>query len=112
MYMAFLIVIAYMIAIFVGHFFTKWVLGFLEFNNQSSGIERAGMLIGFLERALIVTFILMDAYQLIGFAIMAKSIARFEELKKREFAEYFLVGTLTSTLFGVLTGAILVYFLL
>jgi formate/nitrite transporter FocA (FNT family) len=33
--------------------------------------------------------------------VAAKSIARFEELKQREFAEYFLVGTLASVLVGI-----------
>ena len=34
----------------------------------------------------------------------AKSIARFEDLKKREFAEYYLIGTLSSILLAMLLG--------
>jgi len=105
------VITAYIVAIWGGHLFTKWVLKFVEPMEESAGIARAGMIIGFLERALIITFMLMDSYELIGFAVMAKSIARFEELKKREFGEYFLVGTLASTLFAVLVGLLLVYYL-
>jgi len=36
--------------------------------------------------------------------LTAKSIARFEELKDRRFAEYYLVGTLASLLVAVATG--------
>jgi len=36
--------------------------------------------------------------------LAAKSIARFQELKERKFAEYYLIGTLSSILFAMLVG--------
>ncbi len=42
----------------------------------------------------------------IGFVLTAKSVARYEKLKEQDFAEYYLLGTLLSTL-----NAIAVYYL-
>ncbi|MCS7215970.1 MAG: hypothetical protein N2042_02570 [Thermodesulfovibrio sp.] len=72
-----------------------------------SGIEKAGMIIGILERAIILTFILLEEYTAVGIVLTAKSIARFEELKDREFSEYYLIGTLSSFFFSIICGIIL-----
>jgi hypothetical protein len=40
----------------------------------------------------------------VGWIIAAKSLARFKQLEDREFAEYFLVGTLASFLLALLVG--------
>lgn len=103
--------LCYLVAIVGGHVFTKSILKLVPLRNSSQGIVRAGAIIGFLERALIISFIILQEYSLIGFIVAAKSIARFEELKERDFAEYFIVGTLASTLFAVLVGLFLAYYL-
>lgn len=55
------------------------------------------MLIGWLERFLILTFILMGEATAIGFIVIAKTIMRFGETRgDRDFAEYVLCGTLAS----------------
>jgi hypothetical protein len=51
------------------------------------------MYIGWLERFLVVTAILVQSPSMVGLILTGKSIARFPELKER-FAEYFLIGTL------------------
>lgn len=53
-----------------------------------------------------LTFILFNQYVAISIIVAAKSIARFEELKDRRFAEYYLIGTLSSILFATIIGAI------
>ena len=58
--------------------------------------ERIGATIGILERLLIVTFVLANATAAIGFVIAAKTLARFKQLDDRDFAEYYLLGTLAS----------------
>ena len=63
-----------------------------------------GRLIGILERTLILTLLLVGQWGVIGFVLAAKSIARFEELKRQAFAEYYLIGTLLSVLFAIATG--------
>lgn len=61
----------------------------------------AGSLIGSLERWLILFLGVAGLWGSVGLVVAAKSIARFEELKQRPFAEYFLVGTLTSVLVAI-----------
>ncbi|PYP70567.1 MAG: hypothetical protein DMD36_06230 [Gemmatimonadetes bacterium] len=63
-----------------------------------------GRMIGALERALVLTLILLGEYGAVGWIIAAKSLARFKALEDREFAEYFLIGTLASYLLAVLAG--------
>ncbi|PYP38504.1 MAG: hypothetical protein DMD34_06380 [Gemmatimonadetes bacterium] len=63
-----------------------------------------GRTVGSLERALALTLVLLGEYSAVGWIIAAKSLARFKQLEDREFAEYFLVGTLASFLLAVLVG--------
>jgi hypothetical protein len=71
--------------------------------------DNTGKLIGNIERILLFVFILFDSLPAIGFIIAAKSIARFEELKHKKFAEYYLIGTLTSALIAILMGKLVNY---
>ncbi len=57
---------------------------------------RIGAAIGVLERLLIVTFVLTGSTAAIGFVVAAKTLARFKQLDDRDFAEYYLLGTLAS----------------
>ena len=57
---------------------------------------RVGEAIGILERLLVVTFVLARAEAAIGLVIAAKTLARFRQLDDRDFAEYYLLGTLAS----------------
>lgn len=63
-----------------------------------------GRAIGVLERALALTLVLLNQYGALGLVIAAKSVARFKAMEDREFAEYFLVGTLASLLLAVAGG--------
>jgi len=74
------------------------------------GLRRGGLWIGCLERLLIVTFVLLEEYQPIGFLIAAKSILRFGEVsgskpENRKMAEYVIIGTMLSIIFGLCVGA-------
>jgi hypothetical protein len=57
-----------------------------------------------LERAITLTLLLLDQFGALGLVIAAKSIARFKALEDRDFAEYFLIGTLASVLLALLGG--------
>jgi hypothetical protein len=67
---------------------------------------RVGATIGILERLLIVTLVLTNATAAIGLVVAAKTLARFRQLDDRDFAEYYLLGTLASV--GVALGSALV----
>lgn len=79
----------------------------LEDQEERSGIPGSGRLIGILERTLTLILIVLGQWAAILLLVTAKSIARFEELKDRRFAEYYLVGTLTSLLVATVTGLLL-----
>ncbi|OFW75807.1 MAG: hypothetical protein A2201_08540 [Alicyclobacillus sp. RIFOXYA1_FULL_53_8] len=66
-----------------------------------------GRLIGYLERLIVVTIVCIGAYTVIPLIVAAKSLARFKKFDNQEWAEYFLVGTLSSILCGTLSGLLL-----
>jgi hypothetical protein len=74
---------------------------------QDHTIQKTGYYIGILERMLILTFVLCDSLTAVAFVFTAKSIARFNELNNREFAEYYLVGTLSSTALAIVCGLLM-----
>ena len=69
--------------------------------------RQAGRCIGILERAIILTLTISGAYTSIAFVLTAKSIARYKELEDRDFAEYYIVGTLLSALIAIAGGLFL-----
>lgn len=80
-----------------GDFVGKFMKPFLGKNQlQLDGLIDGGAWIGRLERALIFLVIFIDYPAGIGFLVAAKSILRFEESKKRQLAEYVLIGTFWS----------------
>lgn len=71
--------------------------------------KRAGGFIGVLERLIILLFLSIGQYPAIGLVLTAKSIARYDEISKnKDFAEYYLLGTLLSTF--IVIGAYLLVF--
>jgi len=100
---------AYIVSIWGGSWFVKKILG--KYNLPEEGLKGAGEIIGKLERILILSFIFLDQYLAITIVLTAKSIARFEGLKKRNFAEYYLIGTFSSILFALFLGLIVKWIL-
>ena len=101
---------AYLAALFLAHFFVKALMKRFRPIN-AAGVRGAGAIIGFLERGLVLTFVLLHQYTAIGLVLTAKSIARYKELDNRRFAEYFLIGTLSSVLIAILIGVIVKWLL-
>ena len=66
--------------------------------GETGELEKAGRLIGNLERILTLILVLLSQYQAIGFLIAAKAILRFKDTSTAK-TEYVLIGTLLS--FGV-----------
>jgi hypothetical protein len=69
---------------------------------------RVGEAIGILERLLIVTLVLAGAEAAIGLVIAAKTLARFKQLDDRDFAEYYLLGTLASVAVATISAFVAV----
>jgi hypothetical protein len=64
------------------------------------------MWIGYAERVLALTFMLLGTYEALGFLIAAKSLLRFQETDTKR-TEYVLIGTLLSFGVAVLLGVII-----
>jgi hypothetical protein len=59
-------------------------------------LQDAGLYIGWLERFLILTALLLRSPAAVGLILTAKAITRYPEFKSARFAEYVLIGTLLS----------------
>lgn len=79
-----------------------------EDEQEQEKDKKAGRFIGTLERIIILIFISINQYSAIGLVLTAKSIARYEKIiKKKNFAEYYLLGTLLSALIAIVTSYLL-----
>ena len=90
----------------VGTILTPFAAALENTPGESANLERAGTVIGWLERALIFSFVVAGVPEAAPLALAAKSFARFPSLSKGEegFAEYFLIGSLGSIVLAVGTG--------
>lgn len=107
-------------SIFIKQLLSPWTKELDELTNPKRTSElvqlpvqrtlaMAGQRIGYLERLLILTFVLLNQFAAIGFLIAAKSIFRFGDLTKSEdkkLTEYVLLGTLTSVVITIATGLV------
>ena len=107
----------YLGVVFGGGFFVQKVTqSFLDridahLTQIKPGLPSAGKYIGWVERFLILTFVIASYGEAVGFLLAAKALARYPEIKgdeKGHFAEYFLVGTLTSVGLALVAGLIVV----
>lgn len=112
-----IVLLAYLIAIWpTGIFIERFTATWWSVLNKESerGLERAGMWIGRLERILILTFVLLDRFDAIGFLIAAKSILRFGDTSgadSRKESEYILIGTMMSFAIAIGIGLLAKRFL-
>lgn len=67
---------------------------------------QVGAAVGVLERLIVVVLVLTGASAAIGFVIAAKTLARFKQLDDRDFAEYYLLGTLASVAVALVSGLV------
>ena len=75
--------------------------------ESETTLQAAGQNIGYLERVLVLTFILLNQFAAIGFLLAAKSVFRFGDLRHSEdkkLTEYVMLGTLTSFALTIAIG--------
>ncbi|MGM9860408.1 MAG: DUF3307 domain-containing protein [Muribaculaceae bacterium] len=90
-------------SVFLSLFVKRWT----PLETADKSLPNAGKWIGYLERILILTFLLSGTTEGIGFLLAAKSIFRFGELSKAQeikTTEYVLIGTLASFSIAILIG--------
>lgn len=103
-------VLGYLIALKPFGLTAKNIMDTFDFNPEEKGLKDGGLWIGYIERFLILTFVLMSYYEGIGFLLAAKSIFRFGELKNDneiKRTEYILIGTLLSFGLAVCIGMLM-----
>lgn len=70
--------------------------------------NNTGRIIGMTERTIMLVFLAIGQYSSVGLVLTAKSIARYDKIsKEKDFAEYYLLGTLLSTIIVVLSSFII-----
>lgn len=97
-----LVALAYLLvltpaSVLIGQLLRSWRPELLTLPAQ--GLLAGGHYIGMLERALLLTFVLLDQFGAVGFLLAAKSIFRFGDLSRAQdvkLTEYVLLGTLLS----------------
>lgn len=106
-----LVLAAYLVAVFGCGWLNRLLLDSLypDPSETDAGLAQAGMRIGWLERFLMLSAFLAQAWAALGLVLAAKSVFRFEDIKKgRSHAEYFLIGTLVSVVEVVIIGMLVI----
>ncbi|QHJ09842.1 hypothetical protein FX988_00050 [Paraglaciecola mesophila] len=78
-----------------------------QLKDKQTGLASAGCWIGYLERCLIISFILIGQFAGVGFLLAAKTIFRFGDLTKErdmKLTEYMMLGTLLSFSCALMLG--------
>jgi hypothetical protein len=106
--------VIYIGVIFGGGYLIRFLTQFLAEGLKTQSPEKtgeqlqnAGLYIGWLERFLVLTALLLQSPATVGLIMTAKAIARYPEFKSERFAEYFLIGTLLSISMALVGGAFL-----
>ena len=103
----FLIFTGYLICLKPANIIIKQVFKVFEIkSSQEDELPNAGKLIGILERILVLTFILLNQFEAVGFLIAAKSILRYRDDSTLK-TEYVLIGTMLSFGIAVIIGIII-----
>ena len=69
-----------------------------------------GKAIGNLERLLVIFFIFLKSYSLVGLMFTAKSLIRFKNIRTNDtddFVEYYLIGSFISIFLGIVSGVLI-----
>lgn len=94
-------------SLLIGMFIKGWTP---SNSMQLQGMPNAGKWIGYIERVLVLTFVITWNIEAVGFLLAAKSIFRFGDLNKAreiKITEYVLLGTLASFSIALLIGFII-----
>ena len=103
-----LLIVAYSLilrptAILMSLLLKRWQLS----SMANSSLPDAGKWIGYLERIMILTFVITGNMEGVGFLLAAKSVFRFGDLNKSkdiQTTEYVMIGTMTSFAIAIIIG--------
>jgi len=76
--------------------------------KEEKNKKNTGRFIGTVERIIMLILLSVGQYSAIGLVLTAKSIARYDKIsKEKDFAEYYLLGTLISTVIVIIISLFL-----
>lgn len=104
------LLVSYLVVVVVFGWVNRLALQSLlpESDDEEPGLARAGLYIGWLERFVMLSAVLIGAWSVLGLVLAAKSVFRFDSIRnQREHAEYFVIGTLLSVSEVVAAGLLL-----
>lgn len=110
LYVLTVLVLVFVTPIIMRVFFSRWDQEQAFTGKKTDTLLDAGLVIGILERLMIVIFIQLNFLPGIGFLLAAKSIFRFGDLtntKNTKFTEYILLGTFLSFTIALVLGVVL-----
>jgi len=102
-------VMVYILAGAIAHWPSNWLIRKIIKKwkpDHTEKTDKMGAFIGTLERLLTILLVALESYTAVGLVVTMKSIARFKELEEKDFAEYFLAGTMLSMLIAIILGLI------
>jgi hypothetical protein len=85
----------------IGRITEKWRR---QVEKDKRGLDSAGRYIGYAERMIIFSLILVNQYTALGFIVATKSIFRMREGSKE--AEYYLIGSMLSFFAAIVIGLV------
>jgi hypothetical protein len=111
--------VIYVVVIFGGGYLIRFLTRSMaesvkDADPKESGeqLQNAGLYIGWLERFLILSALLLQSPAAVGLILTAKAITRYPEFKSARFAEYVLIGTLLSVSLAFVGAVFLVWLIL
>lgn len=101
------LILSYLICLKPSNIFIKKIIevSAIKFTGVNDELANAGRLIGNLERFLVLTLVILNQFEAIGFLIAAKSILRYKENDTTK-TEYVLIGTMASFAIAITLGII------
>lgn len=108
---ALIVALAYLLllkpaSLLIRRFLAQWSPD--ELFEADGSLDRAGAMIGYMERILIFSFILLGQYAAVGFILALKAAYRFKDTDRNAKAEYFLIGTFFSLILTLMVGVFVV----
>ncbi|MBG0766764.1 DUF3307 domain-containing protein [Sphaerochaeta halotolerans] len=76
-------------------------------SKEETPRNNAGAMIGTIERYIMIILLSLGQFGALALVMAAKSISRYEMLKDKDFAEYYLLGTLLSILIVLIVWLLL-----
>ncbi len=105
------VLIFYIFVIFAGSVFLDLFMRLPNVDHFEGENTKSSKYIGIVERGLILTLVTFGSISSVALIFAAKSLARFNKMSDKDFAEYYLLGTLTSVSIALAAGLILRYLL-